>query len=1106
MGMVERILVRCRRLVCVVSILLFAVPVQAQLLDTSVTVNFYGLDNGLANPDVNEIFRDSFGMLWIGTNGGGVSCFDAMHFFNYYPNPRHPDSLVDGNIRGISEDQEHNIWLATAKGLSCYDRTLMHFRNYAQTYETTDSTEYSGVLGVYVTRENTYWMLTYRGLARFNPNTGSATFYDFPYLLKPSSRFPQTKIREDRDGLLWVLISGILLSFDPEQERYATLRASGYETGGSDLEHICGFAFDREHHLCLATEENVYVYRDAINLPLIYPTPRQECGKRLQLESFWLDHYDDFWGLSDGRLYFLEKTTGAWQRYRNIYTPTEKLGFVPNAGVNFDDKHLFFFPIEGGFAMWDLRPTFFTQTTSRLDCQSQLRNKSVTAIYTREDKGVWIGTSDGEVLYFDRSTDTVVNFTDLQSSPLRQHSSRVNAFYRFSSGELIAGTSEGLLYFDPKEEEWGRNFSSSWLYSLAEKLDGKYINKLTPLDTRRLGIGLRDGFFVYDLQKHLLQEYPSLRGKDIREFTYEDSDHVVCVGDHSLYRVNLEVHSCEGIDFATAPDGKLLEVSALSVAHGTDKSLWVGTNDGLFHLEHGESACYLALSHYFFKSNPLNALACDQHGNVWIATQRGIVEYDPMLSQLFLFGKNDGLRYKSFSRNISFVSPQNEIYFGGTIGLTYFRPRAHERTENDRVLVSKLTFFCIGEVREIPTLTTHSLTLPENSPSVSFQLTLLDFANRSPVYFQVMLEGHYDRWTDVESLSIVNINNLREGDYVFRYRASLDREVWTEGEPYHLHVLRDFSLRDFIWNYLPFITILFIVLTIFFVRYYIMDSHSKVNERIKMTMHLEALNQSLQEKDRVIDVELHNARHSQNVILPSLQSIQRSSPSSFILFEPLREVSGDIYWYSTYEQYIYVGVIDCTGHGISAAIMSLITYVFLHDIIIVRHVTSASRILTLLSNSLYERNMHLQNMEVISEGADVSMCVIDTERQMINFAGAFLRMIHCHNGIADVYTGDAAFVGSEGNLNFTSRMIHYKPSDELFLFSDGYSDQIGGPHAKKMRFARFQELIAQASQLPIAEQEGFLAAALAEWQGANSQYDDITVLGLKCDFQTGRTS
>ncbi|MGP1363325.1 MAG: two-component regulator propeller domain-containing protein, partial [Bacteroides sp.] len=118
------------------------------LRDTSIYVHFYGVDEGLPHPDVYALFRDSFGLLWIGTKGGGLSCFTSSRFFNFAPNPTNPDSLNCGNIHDIAEDPVHNIWLVTQKGLTCYNRTFMRFENYEIDYYARDSIHYQGGLAL----------------------------------------------------------------------------------------------------------------------------------------------------------------------------------------------------------------------------------------------------------------------------------------------------------------------------------------------------------------------------------------------------------------------------------------------------------------------------------------------------------------------------------------------------------------------------------------------------------------------------------------------------------------------------------------------------------------------------------------------------------------------------------------------------------------------------------------------------------------------------------------------------------------------------------------------------------------------------------------------
>lgn len=1075
-----------------------------EIRDTTLTVNFYGVADGLPNPDITAIFRDSFGLMWLGTDGGGLSYYDASRFFNYYPNSQITDSLSNGNITDIAEDSHHNIWLATQEGISCWDRSSLKFRNYPILYNTRDGIDYKGALALYVDEDDMIWVATMRGLLKFDGKTATQHWFDFPYILNQRNLYLPNKILKDKKGTIWVLVSGVLLSFDPERETYNRLDASSYELGKTKLDIITGFAFDRANRLCISTLNAVYIYRDAINFPYMYPLPAVlRASSFAMIEGFWLDCDDEPWVLYDGKMYCIDRESSVWTCIRNIYTQSEKIENVSSPCCNFENRDVFFFPIDGGFATWNRQLPFFMQSSNRLDDRSRLRSKKVLSIFTHDDRNVWVGTAEGMLLHLDFATDSIVNYNETHPLPFTRTHSTVNTFFRFPSGELVAGTSEGLLYFNPQNETWQRTAPQAWLQDLILALHDRQIQKIVSTDDDIFLFALRDGLFVYEQNNAKGTEVTSVVHKDVRDVLYESQHYILCVADNRLYRVDIKTYQLVAFTFSDTIRNPLVSSpTVLCVAKGTNERFWVGTDDGLYYLQAGDKICTKALEHNYFRFNSVNSLHCDAKGNVWIATLRGIAEFDPTAHNLYIFGKADGLRRTTFNRNAVYQSPNGTIYFGSLIGFTYFHPRDRRTRTDIPVILSRVELFSEHKHIMHPTHTTREILMPAEFQSISFYLSCLAYSVPIPPHYQVLFEGLYERWSDVTSGSVVSVNLLPPGRYKFRYRASLNNDVWVEGEPYTLIIEEKSSFASFFKNYLLIFTIIFFVIALIFVRRFLIDGHGKVNDRIRNAMHLEALNQDLQRQSRILNAELRSARHSQDVILPTLDHIRKRCPESFILFKPLREVSGYIYWYSEYKEYIYLGVVDCTGHGISAAIMSLISYVFLHTIIVEHHTTNAAKILSLLSNSLYTRNAHTEDTELVSEGADISICVVDTSRQMIDFAGAFQRIIHCHDHLTDVYIGDATFLGNMPNQNFTSRVLHYTPNDMLYLFSDGYADQIGGPYAKKMRFATFQELLESAAQRPTDQQQSYLTERLANWQGTNAQYDDITLLGFRCNFRT----
>ncbi len=1077
------------------------VDAQLAIRDSSINVTFYGVEDGLPNPEVTVIFRDSFGLIWLGTDGGGVSCFDAHSFFNYYPNRNIADSLSDGYVTCIAEDKAHNIWVGTQTGVSCLNRHTMKFQNYPIEYATRNGNYYRGVLAIYFDSYGQCWLGSMRGLGRFDTTTGEVEWLDFPFLLNEQHLYLTNKILEDKKGNLWILVSGVLLCWDRMQKEYMRLETSQYETGHTKPKVISGFAFDSKYRLCVSTHNAIYVYRDGVNLPYVYELPTLDQSNTFRLiEGLWLGYADELWCLVDNKLYFVERTTGEWLRIDKIFTRTDQLGYIPNAACNFEGENVYFFPVEGGFASWSHHQLFFSQDMLQLDYRAARYQKKVVGIYTSDDKEVWAGTNNGTIFRIDFLKDSVFLHTPDQQPP--RNGISISSFYEFATGDFIGGTSKGPIYFDKAAKQWVSEPKTPWLSSLFHALKKKSINKIGALDSARYIFALQDGVLLYNKKTGRWDMLSTLRGKNVQDYIVLEDKNLLCIANQKAYRTHVGSSHITPIVFYDSASSTLFPPPSAICLAGHNGQCWIGTDVGLFLLHSGTDTCIRVTQHNYFKTHAINSMTCDVDGNVWLATERGIAEYDLTNQQLYFFGKSDGLYHTAFNRNSVYVSPQGQTYFGNQRGLTRFNPRTLRNYEGHKVLASKLEI--AGQDmpnKELATLTTHTIRIPRGYTSLTFQLSQLNYASTQQPRFQVILEGLYDRWTDVVSGNTLNINNLPAGTFTLRYQASLNGEVWTEGIPYNLEIESNESLLDLLRRYLPIVTVLLLVLTIFFLRRNVHDRHGKFNERIRSTMSLEALNQELERQSRAVRAELRNARHSQDIILPTLENIRQRCPDSFVFFKPLREVSGDIYWYSEYMNYLYVGVIDCTGHGASAALMSLITYVFLHTIIVEYQTTSAARILELLSNSLYDLKVRKEGEEDLREGADLSFCVINTERHMIDFAGSFHRIIHRHGDQTDVYIGDATFIGQEHNQRYNSRLIHYSPSDFLYMFSDGYSDQLGGELAKKMRFSRFKEHIEAASRLPIHEQERYLQEALAKWQGANMQYDDITILGFQCTFR-----
>jgi serine phosphatase RsbU (regulator of sigma subunit) len=256
----------------------------------------------------------------------------------------------------------------------------------------------------------------------------------------------------------------------------------------------------------------------------------------------------------------------------------------------------------------------------------------------------------------------------------------------------------------------------------------------------------------------------------------------------------------------------------------------------------------------------------------------------------------------------------------------------------------------------------------------------------------------------------------------------------------------------------------------------------------------------IEEQQKHIMDSIYYARRIQNAILPSQAVIDRLLPSSFIFYMPKDIVSGDFYWTNESEGHAMIAAVDCTGHGVPGAFMSIVGFNQLNHAVNVAGAIKASDILNELNKGVIETLNEGSSTCSIRDGMDIALCVFHPERRHMSFAGANNPVIIIRDGQLIRIKGDRLPIGVfEGSKpqEFTNHELEIFPGDTIYLFSDGFADQFGGKDDKKFLIKRFQELLMKIHNLPLSEQKEELHKVLKEWMGDNNQVDDILVIGIR---------
>jgi phosphoserine phosphatase RsbU/P len=278
---------------------------------------------------------------------------------------------------------------------------------------------------------------------------------------------------------------------------------------------------------------------------------------------------------------------------------------------------------------------------------------------------------------------------------------------------------------------------------------------------------------------------------------------------------------------------------------------------------------------------------------------------------------------------------------------------------------------------------------------------------------------------------------------------------------------------------------------------YTYELEEKVKER---TIRIERQKEKIEEQKKHITDSIYYARRIQNAILPSLNNITRYLSNYFILYLPKDIVSGDFYWMHEADGQIMIAAVDCTGHGVPGAFMSIVGFNQLNYAVNDKKARNASTILDVLNHGVITTLNEDKSEGSIKDGMDMALCILNLKENKAQFAGANNPMLLIRNNNLIRYKGDRFPIGAfEGDKmqTFSNNDIELNEGDCIYLSSDGYIDQFGGPENKKFLSKRFENLLLEINHLPMSGQKEVLSERLKTWMGNNEQVDDILVIGIR---------
>lgn len=389
--------------------------------------------------------------------------------------------------------------------------------------------------------------------------------------------------------------------------------------------------------------------------------------------------------------------------------------------------------------------------------------------------------------------------------------------------------------------------------------------------------------------------------------------------------------------------------------------------------------------------------------------------------------------------------------------------------------------------------------------SIRFNFAGNSFSNNGQIMYRIRIKELSDEWSKYEPNNFKILDNLPHGYYTIEIQGKNFHNAESAIYKYSFTILPPWYFTW--WAYVIYV-VLFILIIIITTRISVYRVRQKnklleevVQERTKEiaeqnTVLEDQKNQIAAKNEDILD-SIKYAKRIQNTILPSTQLLTKSFNEHFVFYRPKDIVSGDFYWMREVDDKVVWAAVDCTGHGVPGAFVSIVGNNGLIRTINEFKLRQPGLILDKLRELVVEA-FRAQGERDVKDGMDLALLSLDRKTNELMYAGANNPLVIIRNKEILEFKADKQPVGDfERAFPFTNHTIQLEKGDCVYIFSDGYVDQFGGPKGKKLKSRPFRDLLVKISHLSMDEQLHALNSHFDEWKGELEQLDDVCVFGVK---------
>ncbi len=1047
-------------------------------------VEKYSESDGLSHSWITCLHQDRNGFLWIGTLNG-LNRFDGRTFTQYGANFLDSTSLANHAIQKITEDRNGNLWIASSLGISKLSIATNNLVTYYPYSDSALKTLSIKIIDIAIDEErNNMFILTDRALLHMDLfSCQFAAVKEADSLFKINRSYSKLLYNVNDDAL--IMYSGnSIVSYSITTGMLNEIDISTFKLGINNDE-IKGIFCGIGGECWVFTKKRLWQMENSARMKEI-PLPDMHSNSYNILEVFQKNP-EELGLITTGSVifYYLQSLSAKEQFQFNLQiSSADKV-----TSCYYMDQGIYWFGTSEGLIKINYHGYPFS--IRAYEEYEKIRQQPVFLTY--DSLGMlWTASPLGEITVLDPS----ITIAPKAVKAILNLNVRTTALKKGPTGNILLGTDNGLfelqrsgnkikkekIIFDKSVASFCCDFSDTiWVIS------DKHLYTIIP------GIGYNNSYIdltqmldsdVIDMKNsggslYLLEKYKTIR------FSLRNATGSIL----SLNQLNLKVLPENTCFLPVDP-----------------KELIVGTTHGAFIFYLYDFRVLPNLIDADKLIYPIYAMIQDNHQKIWMSTNNGLFSYDRTTNETLRHDLSDGLPWQQYSDRLVAINRTGEICFGGKLSLVFFNPESmFQRHDDFHILLTKAILMGRKGQRLENLLGVDTLVVNTEFTQLLFHFTALDFwaPEKNKFKYSLQRAGSSEEWVDLKAKNSFYLSGLKPGEYMLRIKGTNHNMVWSENTA-DLYI----KISSPVWRsrvaytvYAAIILALFYLIILFTTRQ-LRSINRQYKERELIAKKVELQKEELTQKNKNITDSINYAKRIQMALMPSAKLFKKYFSDSFILHIPKDIVSGDFYWINEVDGRIYFAAVDCTGHGVPGAFMSIIGFELFRRITEIEKKKRPAEILNSLSHGFETIFRDIEDI-TLRDGMDAAFCAIDPELKVLEFSGAFNPLYLVRDNTITEIKGDRFAVGlshAEDELppqQFKDNVIPLQENDVIYIFTDGYADQFGGPEGKKYKYRRFRHLLLALHQLPMDRQVEFLRRSIMDWKGNLDQVDDVLVIGIR---------